>query len=92
MATFVVLHLPHSPRSTEKRGELGRRIALLSRNSYLQLDCMWLLDAEGPADEIRDRIFTGLPPDDGLIVLGLGGEAAWRNLNEERAAWLLNHV
>jgi hypothetical protein len=53
---------------------------------------MWLLDAEGTADEIRDRIFPGLPFDDGLIVLGVGGEAAWRNISEERTAWLLNHV
>ena len=92
MATFMVLHIPRSPPGTQMRPELGDRIASLLGDAYLQLDCIWLVHSVDMADQIRDRLSVGLPPEDGFVVLGIGDEAAWRGLTEEQGEWLVRHV
>jgi hypothetical protein len=44
------------------------------------------------ADDIRDRIRDGLPPDDRLVVMDVCLEASWHGLTVEEANWIVEDV
>ncbi len=90
MPSFIVLHIPHS--RTGAGGTIGDLIASQLRGPHLQLDRVWLVHAEETADENRDRLAGGLPPEDALGVLEVGEQAAWGGLTEEQREWILGHV
>ena len=51
------------------------------------LQSVWIIDRQTTAAQIRDDLAHHIDTNDGLLVTGLTGEAAWRNLegNSERS-------
>jgi hypothetical protein len=91
MRTFRVVHIAHS-RTAETHREVGRLIASRLKGAHLEIDCVWLVHSEEMADEIRDRLSDGVAPEDALLVLEIGEQAAWRGLTQAQGEWIVGHV
>ena len=91
-ATFIVLQIPRSPRSTPCDQELAGLIASLPGGAHLQLGCVWLVRSDESADQVRDRLLASVPNEDALIVLEMGEQAAWAGLTSEEGEWLVSKV
>lgn len=52
------------------------------------LESTWLIATHQPAVQIRDYLADVMDNDDGLLVVRLQGEAAWRGLGNEQCVWL----
>ena len=48
--------------------------------------------SEIEADDIRDRLSDGLPPEDALLVFKIGEQAAWKGLTQEQGEWIVRYV
>lgn len=55
-------------------------------------DGVWIIDTNGPANEIRDRIRECLEDGEAVIVSVLAGYAAWHGFDGEATDWLLAHL
>ena len=91
MANFLVIHVGRAAPVAQSRANLVKRLGTLN-GAYLDLDCAWLVESDGTADVIRVYLNASLPPEDGLLVFGLGEQAAWTGLREEQADWFLEHL
>jgi hypothetical protein len=92
MANFIVIHVGRTSPVAQSRADLARRIRNLPGAACLDLDCAWLVESDDTADEIRDNLTPSLPPEDALLVFGIGEQAAWAGLREEQADWLVQHL
>ena len=90
MPSFLVIHIGRSSPVLQSRANLRGHIRELP--NHLDLDCAWLVESEETADEIRDSLRPFVPPEDGLVVLGVGEQAAWTGLREQQAEWLVQHL
>jgi hypothetical protein len=91
MPSFIVLHIPKSPSSPGVDFDLEQRLASIGE-AHLQLDRVWLVHSREMADDIRDRLSTGLPPEDAIVVLEIAEQGAWRGVTEEQGEWLVRYV
>jgi hypothetical protein len=58
----------------------------------MQLGPAWLVRSNETADDLRDRLCAGLPPEDGMLVLEIGEQGAWRGVTEEQGEWLVSNI
>jgi hypothetical protein len=92
MPSFLVIHIGRSSLVSQSRSDLRGHIRELPGSEHLDLECAWVVESEETADEIRDRLKQSVPAEDGLLVLGIGEQAAWRGLREQEADWLVEHL
>jgi hypothetical protein len=92
MPSFLVVHIGRTSPITQSRNDLRGHIRELPGSDHLDLECAWVVESEETADEIRDRLKLSVPAEDGLLVLGIGEQAAWRGLCEQEADWLVEHL
>jgi hypothetical protein len=92
MPSLIVLHIPHSRTGGETHGDLGRLVVSRLEGAHLNIDCVWLVHSDAMADEIRDSLRDGLPPQDRLLVFEVGEQAAWGGLTPEEGEWIVGHV
>jgi hypothetical protein len=92
MSGFLIMHVGRSLPVARFRTQLMKRIQAIAAGAYLELDGVWLIESDDTADEIRDRVRDCVPPDDALIVFGIGDQTAWTGLPEEQADWLVERL
>ena len=92
MGNFLIIHVGRTSPVAQSRADLKRRIHALPSGTYLDLDCAWLVASDETADELRDTLGANLPPEDALVVLGIGEQAAWTGLRDEQAEWFVQHL
>ena len=54
------------------------------------LESCWIIATTQSASQVWDALVSALDSDDGLIITGLSGEAAWRGLDNDQASELSN--
>jgi hypothetical protein len=92
MPSFLIIHIARTGPVANSRRELRGHIRQLPAAQHLDLDCAWVVESEETADALRDRLRQSLAPADGLLVLGIGEQAAWGGLREQDADWLVEHL
>ena len=92
MPSFVVIHIGRTTSLARSRADLRGHIRELPGDTYLDLDCAWVVESEETADEIRDNLRRFLPPEDGVLVFCIGEQAAWTGLLDDQADWLVHHL
>ncbi|HEX2137655.1 MAG TPA: hypothetical protein VHG30_17470 [Microvirga sp.] len=91
MPAYVIYHLEkgdagHAPQA------LAQRIADMSARAQLELQGLWIVEADGTSDQIRDQLSAGIGRDEGLLVLEIGPDAAWTGVRKEDGEWLVEHL
>ena len=61
----------------------------LSDDCFKLRDGVWIVEAEGPATVMRDRIRAHLEEGDTVAVMLLAGHAVWDGYDREESDWLL---
>lgn len=60
------------------------------------LESCWIIVADKSATEVRDELSVVMDADDGLLVTGLSGSAAWQLLDSDSDStmtnWLKNNL
>ena len=52
------------------------------------LESLWVVTSNLSAVQIRDRLLPHIDANDGLLITGLTGVAAWYGLGQEQSNWL----
>ena len=91
MPAFLIYHLERgNPRYAPE--DLAVRIAAMSARARLELPGLWIVQADGTSDQIRDQLSPGIGRDAGLLVFEIGPDAAWTGVGSEDGEWLLQHL
>jgi len=68
--------------AAEPAPDLSRAVETFS-GAWNEAPGLWVVRTSLNAAQVRDAVKTHLKETDGLMVLGLSGEAAWRGFSEE---------
>ncbi len=91
MPAYVIYHLRQSAGSSAE-ASLGARIASLWDGDHIELSGIWIVEAHGTSDEIRDALREFIPAQDGLLVLALGADGAWAGIGSTAGDWLVDRL
>ena len=76
----------------ERLPKLERVIDGLSRDNFPLRNRVWVIEAESPAVELRNRIKPNLQNGESALIALLAGHAAWAGYEPEATDWLLNNL
>lgn len=89
MGLFLVTY-----RRRSNRDYSGIDEALASADGTQAFPGAWLIDAQGPAGQIRDELKALVRGDDSILVVELKRHGGWatRNTSPETAPWLRENI
>ncbi len=93
MPAYVIYHVPH--QLVARRGatpNIAAQISTLPLRERLDLNGMWFVRSEETSDQIRDDLRACIGPDDTLLVLEIGRDAAWAGVPTSVGEWLLDQL
>ena len=76
----------------QRRARFDQIVAGLARDGRQMQSGLWIIEAEQPATELRDRISHQLDDRDSVIVTLLAGHAAWSGFDQETQEWLFANL
>ena len=91
MPAYVIYHLDKRDARRAPQ-ELAERIAAVAAKARLELQGLWIVEADGTSDQIRDQLRPCIGSDEGLLVFEIGTDAAWTGIRSEEGEWLLQHL
>ncbi len=91
MAIYMIGYDLH-PRPAETYDEFYSAIETLGSGYWDCLDSTWLVITERNAIEIHKELRRYLKPEDRLLVMRYGNNAAWSGFEDACETWLLDHM
>ena len=93
MPAYVIYHVPHeSVASPGSAPDFAAQISALPLRERLDLNGIWIVQSDETSDQIRDELRARIGPDDALLVLELGRDAAWAGVPASVGEWLLDQL
>ena len=93
MAAFVICYVARAGRAESTKALVAIRGILSERwEATIPMDGTWIVEADAPADAIRDLLTPHLARGDALMVIGAGADAAWSGFEPVESDWLVDHI
>src|SRR6187551_3610579 len=87
----IVLYLVAIDCGDERLPTLERVLDGLTSDIFSVRDRVWVIEAESPAVELRNRIKPNLQNCESALIALLAGHAAWAGYDPEATDWLLKN-
>ena len=92
MPSYVIYHFDQGQDQGRARRDFSAGMALIPAQDRLDLDGLWIVQADGTSDQIRDELRAHLGPHCALLVLEIGPDAAWTGVCPDVGEWLLEQL